>query len=183
MIVFEPPPSPQAYVLTVNQAGSDTVFSFVTHSPKPGLVQDIVNSIARTCGVGSSEIVSIDASPWLTRFSRELERISRLSLNWNANHGSAPTPQAVSDTRQFLESLPSGNPFLRPTRIAPTAEGAIAVSFLRGHVRASIEFHGGETVGVIAQKGKPTWVGEVTDKDALRTCLDAIAAALAGRSA
>jgi len=58
----------------------------------------------------------------------ELDNLSHLTNDWNAYGSPAPSPNAIEAADRILNALQTI--FLRPTRILPSAEGGVAITFL-----------------------------------------------------
>jgi hypothetical protein len=72
-----------------------------------------------------------------------------LPIDWNGHGSEAPNEIAVTLARNVLAELNSVG--LAPERIAPSAEGGVAVCFRRGNRFASIEcLNSGDTIGLIS---------------------------------
>ena len=111
-------------------------------------------------------------SVWLARFNSELDRISCLEEGWNGYESPRPSRQAVEQARRFLDTVASHG--MKPSRIAPSVDGGVVVSFLRGAIRANLEFFGEETAAAIVREGEPPRVWEVVAEEEIEAALGEI---------
>ena len=124
--------------------------------------------------------IGVSASGWVTRFQRELADLRQLESGWDSYDSPPPGSDAIALAAEFLDMLWRIDDAFRPSRIAPSVDGGVVVSFLRDDVRANIEFFdSGEIAAAVAQPGHDVRVWEVenTDDDlaeAIRNIRDSI---------
>lgn len=93
---------------------------------------------------------------WLARFDRELGKLRAMPPNWNSYGAPAPGRKASHCARQILEKL--HRLAFAPSRLVPSVEGVVAISFIRGRKYADLEcFNDGQILGVTSDgSGQPT---------------------------
>ena len=113
---------------------------------------------------------------WITRFQRELAKLRHLPAGWDSYDSPAPGAEAVALASDFLNLLWRHEDSVRPSRIAPSVDNGIVVSFLRDAVRANLEFFdSGEIAATIARYGMTPRVWEVENaEDAIERAIDDI---------
>ena len=106
-------------------------------------------------------------SPWL----KELDRLRTLPSNWDSYGAAPPNAGALSALTLVLGQVIRLG--LKPTRIAPSAEGGAAVCFVRDGKYADIEcFNSGEVLAVTSTVGGTPEVWQAgTGSDALTRSL------------
>lgn len=101
----------------------------------------------------------------LCRFRYALECYKELEAGWDGNDSPAPTEKVLYKADQFLIYLSEQYPLFKPSRIAPSVDGSVVISFLVDKVRTNIEFFDDIILAVIAKEGQPIDIWEVKDVD------------------
>ena len=101
-----------------------------------------------------------------------------LKDNWNGYGSPAPSPTARENARRVLENLAENSP--DPSRISPSAEGGIAITFARGGKIATVECsNSGAISAVRSDRVQEPEAWDVAGEMGLRDTLQRIAAFLA----
>jgi hypothetical protein len=105
----------------------------------------------------------LNDSDWITECYEKLKQLSNLPANWDSYNAEPPNNIALNWTREILKILfKMGFP---PTRITPSVENGVGISFICEHKYADIEcFNEGDILAVISDgKGIPeVWEVEST---------------------
>lgn len=109
------------------------------------------------------------------RFRYALECFKELEAGWDGYDAPALAETTIYKADQFLIYLSEQYPNLKPSRIAPSVDGSIVISFLADKIRTNIEFFDDIILAVIAKDGQSPDVWEVKDVD---QTIDKIIAAL-----
>ena len=117
---------------------------------------------------------------WLGRFHRELGKLASLPVGWNSYDAQPPGRSSIDAAHRFLSELAEiPDVTLVPSRIAPIADGGVAVSFLKDHFRASLDFlDSGEVVAIVARRGSESDVWDVGSIEELHEAIHRIHSAL-----
>ena len=126
--------------------------------------------------VGSLKEVVDSGSPsdsylWLDDEIRNLKGLTALELDWNTYGAPAPNKIAVENATNALRLFSKVD--VRPDRVAPSAEGGIAISFFEGERYSDIEcFNSGEIAAIVSDAtNREVW--EVAESE-LQTSLERI---------
>ena len=101
----------------------------------------------------------------MCRFRYALISFKDLEDGWDGNDSPAPTEKVLYKADQFLIYLSAKYHDLKPSRIAPSVDGGVVISFLVDKVRTNIEFFDDIILAVIAKEGQPIDIWEVKDVD------------------
>jgi hypothetical protein len=111
---------------------------------------------------------------WLQDGNLALAEFSRLPKNWDGDGAEPPNLVSREWSRVILEILLELN--FAPTRVTPSVENGIGISFIKGEKYADIEcFNTGEILAVTSygQENPPVW--EVAcNREALKSALERI---------
>jgi hypothetical protein len=89
---------------------------------------------------------------WLQTLEAKLSSMRTLSDNWNGYGSAAPNKDAFRNAEDLIMVLHQKG--LEPSRIAPSAEEGIALTFMSGQKRAIIEcYNNGGITAAVFQKG------------------------------
>jgi len=127
-----------------------------------------------------AELIEREDFSWLGRFQRELSKFASLPVGWNSYDAQPPGRNSIDAAHSFLGLL-AGMPDVTmvPSRIAPIADGGVAVSFLKNDFRACIDYlESGEVVAVIARRGSESVVWDIEGREELEEAVRRIASAL-----
>ena len=89
------------------------------------------------------------------------KELSQLKRGWDSYNAEPPSQAAITKAKQIAKQLT-----LQPTKITPSAEGGVAITFIKGRRYADIEcFNEGSVVaGISSGNGRPAcW--ELNPKD------------------
>ncbi len=151
-------------------------------------------SFARTADLIShiSSVVSISflmemqrvPTPWIETFQEKLASFSGLAEGWDTYDAPRPARAAISSAWEFLEQLWNNKPSFEPTRIAPTVDGSIVISFLDDETRANIEFFdSGEIAAMISKPEEEPHIWGIDDgEESLYDAIERFGQAFEGRS-
>lgn len=87
-----------------------------------------------------------------TRWDREWDYLSSLKPDWDTYGADAPSERAIETAKSFLDELGENNP--DPSRIAPSAEGGVAVTFASGTRTYMIEFFNDGDISTVWSDGR-----------------------------
>lgn len=105
-----------------------------------------------------------DRKDWLVKAHKRLAELASLQKDWDSYEADAPNSASIELTRHIIGQL-AANDF-EPSRIDPSAEGGICLSFQRGRRYADVEcFNSGELLAVTSLGGDETEVWDVGDID------------------
>jgi hypothetical protein len=105
-----------------------------------------------------TELAVIDS--WLMDAERRVAALSTLKRGWDGSDAEPPNLTAIHYAKQVLEALERFG--LRPTRIDPSVEEGINISFSRGNQYADIEcFNSGAVLAVTSNRRSRPVVWEV----------------------
>jgi hypothetical protein len=96
-----------------------------------------------------------NASGWLVGTLHRLHDVARLPDNWNSYGAVAPNATALANAQNFLHELSELD--FEPSRIDPSAENGVCISFRAGNRYADIEcFNSGDVLAVTSDgSGQP----------------------------
>ena len=117
---------------------------------------------------------------WFIKYVFTLEKLRELPENWDSYGAEPPNFTALYWSKTVLELLLRMN--LPPSRVTPSVENGVGISFIRGQKYADIEcFNTGEILAVISdRRGKP-YVWEVGDNiEAIKLALEKICVFIRG---
>jgi hypothetical protein len=95
---------------------------------------------------------------WLRTFEAKLSSMIKLSNNWNGYGSAAPNRDAIRIAHEVIDILHAKG--YEAHELSPSADGGIAISFLKGERYAFIEcYNDGDVAAAVFQKqGEPeTW--------------------------
>lgn len=120
------------------------------------------------------ELRASRGNSWISRFSSALARFGHLPEDWNSYGAAPPSQDSVLAAKEILEQL--WDMRAKPSRIAPSAEEGIVISFLGESARGNIEcFNTGETLAAISTADGYVKVWEITsDASATAEALEEI---------
>jgi hypothetical protein len=126
------------------------------------------------------QLIERNELSWLGRFHLELSKFASLPVGWNSYDAPPPGGNSIEAAYNFLSRLAEmPDVTLVPSRIAPIAEGGVAVSFLKNNFRASLDFlDSGEVVAIVARRGSESDVWDVESSDELQQAIHRIHSAL-----
>jgi hypothetical protein len=107
-------------------------------------------------------------SPWIDEAMRALDALRELAPNWDSYGAEPPAEDALQRAHEVIEALDAMR--FRPDRVAASAEGGVAIAFVREGRYADVEcFNSGEMLAVISDgRGRPE-VWEVAPDELGRT--------------
>jgi hypothetical protein len=109
---------------------------------------------------------------WITRFEAALSRFTSLDAEWGGAGFASVDSVAVQNARATLEKIWSAS--LKPSRVAPTSDGGIAITFFTAQGRISIEtFASGEVLASFPSADSVD-IHDVHDDDDLESLLERI---------
>lgn len=128
--------------------------------------------------------MQIVPTPWVKVFQEKLSKFVDLSVGWDTYDAPPPAPAAIEAASKFLDHLWKTRPSFAPTRIAPTVDGSVVVSFLDDETRANIEFFdSGEIAAMRARaKEEPHIWGIGDDEESFDDAIESLSNAFKGRS-
>lgn len=96
-----------------------------------------------------------NASGWLVGSLHRLHDLASLPDNWNSYGAVAPNPSALAQAQNVLQQLSDLD--FEPSRIDPSAENGVCLSFRAGNRYADIEcFNSGDVLAVTSDgSGQP----------------------------
>lgn len=111
---------------------------------------------------------------WISRYYRQLDEFKELQDNWNGYGSEAPNNIALTLSHELGDILHERE--FEPTRVLPSAEEGVGVSFASGEKRAIIEcFNDGDVVAVTYEDDGEPRVWEVGSSEVdLREAVDHI---------
>lgn len=110
-----------------------------------------------------------NASGWLVGSLHRLHDLAALPDNWNSYGAIAPNPKALAQAQNVLQQLSDLD--FEPSRIDPSAENGVCLSFRAGNRYADIEcFNSGDVLAVTSDgSGQPQiWEIIAASRDGLR---------------
>ena len=146
-----------AFVIMTPSYGSLNTNSFMENktASRPG--QNLNGSIIIYSNSATNE--SIYQTPkrldWITECYRKLRELSSLSRNWDSYGAEAPNDIALNWTKEILNILSKME--FAPTRITPSVENGVGISFICDNKYADIEcFNEGDILAITSDgKGDP----------------------------
>jgi len=122
-------------------------------------------------GVGVLEAATLSPethSSWMEEATNTLDALRKLAPNWDSYGAEPPGQDALHRAHEVLEALDAMR--FRPDRVAASAEGGVAIAFVREQRYADVEcYNSGEILAVTSDgRGRPE-VWEVAPNEIGRT--------------
>jgi hypothetical protein len=92
-------------------------------------------------------------SDWSGRFMQALTRIAALQDGWDSSGAARPTARAIGGAKAALRWMSAH--VYQPSYVAPTVEGGVLLSIVRGGMRVDMEFESDGSL-FIAPRGLPS---------------------------
>jgi hypothetical protein len=111
---------------------------------------------------------------WFIKYEQKLQELAHLSHNWDSYGAEPPNSLVIERALECLKNLQEIN--FSPTKITPSVENGIGISFVSGKKYADIEyFNTGEVLAVTSNgQGNPTvWEIDLNEQE-LKSALDKI---------
>jgi hypothetical protein len=120
---------------------------------------------------------------WVGRFAAELRRFSTLPKAWDSYVADPPNEVAIRAAERVLDLLWDSG-YSKPSRIAPSSDDGVLISFMGKKGSANIEcFNSGEIVAAVTSPHEAPRVWQVDrTPGAIRAALEEIADAIKARS-
>ena len=113
------------------------------------------------------------SKPWLNEYMQKLREFSRLGSDWDEYGAAAPNSHAIRNTEDILKKLYDAN--LSPSRMAPSVEEGVVMSFSNGHRYAVIDcYNDGPIVVGLSSKGSKPNVWEIISESDLDDAIERI---------
>lgn len=119
-------------------------------------------------------LVSESGSQWLGMQLQTVHRLQQLQPGWDGYDAEPPNSKAVGLARLVLIMLVESD--AEPTRVDPSVEGGICISFIRGNRYGDIEcFNTGELLAATSDgKSEPSVWTVTPDRDGIAAAASAI---------
>lgn len=115
-------------------------------------------------GSQSTEVTTRPLDGWRVDAIRRIGDLVRLPCGWDGNDAEPPSRNAADFAKRVLEVVERFD--LEPSRIDPSVENGITISFLRGDLYADIEcFNSGTVLAVVSDRRSQPVVWDVTSDE------------------
>lgn len=146
-----------AFVIMTPSYGSLNPNSFMQNKTASKSGQNLDGSMIVFSNSATNELIyqTSKHSDWIAESYEKLKELSKLSTNWDSYGAEPPNDTALNWARETLKILSKIG--FAPTRITPSVENGVGISFICGNKYADIEcFNDGDIVAVISDgKGNP----------------------------
>jgi hypothetical protein len=151
--------------------------AIVWHSKKKYLQSDDIAAVSRTEALCPPVVPGTVRSSDIGAYVRKLKMLRELPAGWNGYGAETPSESAVHWAQRVLETLFDFD--IDPVALAPSAEGGVAISFIRGTRAATIEcLNDGDVVAVTTDRVAEPRAWDVIGENDIRDTLQRISAFL-----
>lgn len=154
-------------VATANAEETSTIdVCSAVERPSPELIKKWLAQ-THSWNVGDSQWTEVTSRPfddWSVQAIRRISDLAKLQQGWDASDAEPPNRSAIDSAKKVLEILERYD--LEPSRIDPSVEDGITISFLRGDLYADIEcFNSGTVLAVHSDRRSQPVVWDITSDE------------------